>query len=143
MLHISGPGDYELVKPAYDASPSAGVLRDFCSEIQYAYAAADLAVCRSGASTLTELGYFEIPSVLIPYPFAADDHQMSNAKLVSVPGAAELWPQGELDEEHFSDKILSLINDDERLADMKVASEGMAVPDASGRVCEVVAAALV
>lgn len=143
VLHISGPGDYELVKPAYDASPSAGVLRDFCSEIQYAYAAADLAVCRSGASTLTELGYFEIPSVLIPYPFAADDHQMSNAKIFSVPGAAELWPQGELDEESFSDKILSLINDDERLADMKVASEGMAVPDASGRVCEVVAAALV
>jgi len=142
VLHISGPGDYELVRPAYEACPAAGVLRDFCSEIQYAYAAADLAVCRSGASTLTELGYYEIPSVLIPYPYAADDHQTSNAKIFSVPGAAELWTQGELNDGNFPGKILALMYDDERLKKMKVASSGLAVPDASGRVCEVIATAL-
>lgn len=142
ILHISGPGDYELVKPAYDACPAAGTLRDFCSEIQYAYAAADLAICRSGASTLTELGYYEIPSVLIPYPFAADDHQTSNARLFSDPGAAELWRQEDLTEENFSGRILSLIFDDERLDVMKKAAAGMAVPDPSGRVCEVIAASL-
>ncbi len=142
ILHISGPGDYELVKPAYEACPFAGTLRDFCGEIQYAYGAADLAICRSGASTLTELGHYEIPSVLIPYPFAADDHQTSNAKLFSEPGAAELWRQEELNDENFSSKLLALINDDERLANMRAASAGLAVPDASDRVCEVIAASI-
>jgi UDP-N-acetylglucosamine--N-acetylmuramyl-(pentapeptide) pyrophosphoryl-undecaprenol N-acetylglucosamine transferase len=142
VLHISGPSDYELVKPAYDAHPEAGVLRDFCSDIQYAYAATDLAICRSGASTLTELGYYEIPSVLIPYPYAADDHQTSNAEIFSVPGAAELWKQADLSEQNFGDEIISLLTDNERLDRMSAAAAALAIPDASDRVCEVVAAAI-
>lgn len=142
VLHISGPGDYELVKPAYEACPAGGTLRDFCREIQYAYAAADLAVCRSGASTLTELGYYEIPSVLIPYPFAAEDHQTSNARIFSDPGAAVLWRQEELNEQNFSGKIIELMNDRERLVKMREAAARLAVPDASARVCEVIAASL-
>lgn len=139
VLHISGPGDYELVRPAYEAHPGAGVLRSFCPEMQFALAAADLAICRSGASTLTELGYYGLPSVLIPYPFAAEDHQTRNAEIFSGPGAAELWPQGDLNEQIFADKILSLINDDQRLAEMAESARALAVTDASGRVCEVIA----
>ena len=142
ILHISGPGDYELVKPAFEACPEAGELRDFCAEIQYAYAAADLAICRSGASTLTELAYYEIPSVLIPYPFSAEDHQTTNAEIFSLPGAAELWRQEDLNEKNFAGKIISLINDDKRLAKMKMAVSKLAVPDASVRVCEVIAGSL-
>ncbi len=142
VLHISGPGDYDLVRPAYEAHPRAGALRPFCAEMQYALAAADLAVCRSGASTLTELGYYEIPSVLIPYPFAADDHQTANAEIFSVPGAAELWPQASLNEDNFSGKILSLVSDGQRLAEMKAAAGRLAVPDASERVCEVIGTSL-
>lgn len=142
VLHISGPSDYELVKPAYEAHPEAGVLKDFCSDIQYAYAAADLAICRSGASTLTELGYYEIPSVLIPYPYAADDHQTSNAEIFSGPGAAELWKQEDLTEENFGTKIVCLITDKEGLADMSAAVASLSIPDASDRVCEVVVNAL-
>lgn len=142
ILHISGPGDYDIVKPAYDACPEAGVLRDFCAEIQYAYAAADLAICRSGASTLSELAYYEIPSVLIPYPFAAEDHQTTNAEIFSIPGAAELWRQEELNEQNFAGKILDLINNDERLLKMKTAVSKLAVPDASDRVSEVIAGSL-
>jgi UDP-N-acetylglucosamine--N-acetylmuramyl-(pentapeptide) pyrophosphoryl-undecaprenol N-acetylglucosamine transferase len=139
VLHISGPGDYELVRPAYEAHPGAGVLRSFCPEMQFALAAADLAICRSGASTLTELGYYGLPSVLIPYPFAAEDHQTRNAEIFSGPGAAELWPQGDLNEQIFADKILSWINDDQRLAKMAESARALAVTDASGRVCEVIA----
>jgi len=138
ILHISGPSDHEIVRPAYEANPGAGVLKSFCAEMQFALAAADLAICRSGASTLTELAYYEIPSVLIPYPFAADDHQTTNAEIFSVPGAAELWTQATLTEENFSDKILKLITDDQRLASMKSAASRLAMPDASERVCDVV-----
>lgn len=142
VLHISGPSDYELVRPAYEAHPDAGVLKSFCSEMQFALAAADLAICRSGASTLTELAYYELPSVLIPYPFAAEDHQTTNAEIFSVPGAAELWTQASLTEDGFAGKILDLIHDDERLANMREAARALAIPDASERVCEVVAGSL-
>lgn len=142
ILHISGPADYELVKPAYEKSPGAGVLRDFCSEVQYAYAAADVAVCRSGAATLTELAYYEIPSVLIPYPFAADDHQTANAEIFSLPGAAELWRQADLNEENFPGKMIALMNDSERLERMKVAASSLVIPDASNRVCDLVSEAI-
>ncbi len=142
VLHISGPGDFEFVRPAYDARPEAGVLRSFCAEMQFALAAADLAVCRSGASTLTELGYYGLPSVLIPYPFSAEDHQTRNAEVFSVPGAAELWPQAGLDEEDFSGKIISLLSNDQKLAKMRSAASPLVRGDAAGKVCEVIAASL-
>ncbi|MDF1860829.1 MAG: undecaprenyldiphospho-muramoylpentapeptide beta-N-acetylglucosaminyltransferase [Verrucomicrobiales bacterium] len=139
VLHISGPTDYETVKPMYDAHPDAGCLVNFCSEIQHAYAAADLAICRSGASTLTELAFYGLPSVLIPYPFAADDHQTRNAEIFSVPGGAECWSQEGLSEKEFSRKIISLLTEEESLAEMEERMRALAIPDASDRVCEVIA----
>tara|TARA_R110002096_G_scaffold217936_11_gene406064 strand:+ start:635 stop:1756 length:1122 start_codon:yes stop_codon:yes gene_type:complete len=142
ILHISGPVDYETVKPAYEASPNAGVLKDFCADIQNAYAAADLAICRSGASTLTELAFYEIPSVLVPYPFSADDHQITNAEIFSKPGAAELWLQEDLNEENFAGKIIELCSNSDRLEAMKEGMKRLAIPDASERVCNEVVASL-
>ena len=142
VLHISGPSDHELVRPAHEARPDAGVLKGFCSEMQFALAAADLAICRSGASTLTELAYYGLPSVLIPYPFAAEDHQTTNAAIFSEPGAAELWTQASLTDDAFVEKILLLLFNDERLAAMRQVALSLGVPDASERVCEVVAASL-
>lgn len=138
VLHISGPTDYETVKSAHDANPGAGVLRDFCSDIQFAYAAADLAICRSGASTLTELAHYGVPSILIPYPYSAEDHQIYNAEIFSVPGAAELWRQEELSEANFAERLLSLVNDTTSLGAMAEKMASLAIPDASGRVCDVV-----
>lgn len=142
VLQISGPGDYDLVKPAYEAHPAGGVLKSFCAEMQFALAAADLAICRSGASTLTELAHFEIPSVLVPYPFAADDHQTRNAEIYSTPGAALLWPQSSLNDANFSDQILSLITNEQRLAEMRSALAALIIADSAEQVCAVIAANL-
>jgi len=138
VLHISGFADYETLRPVYEANPEAGVLREFCAEMKYAYAAADLVVCRSGASTLTEVAFFEIPAVLVPYPYAADDHQARNAEIFSRPGAAQLWPQSELNEENFAGKILGLVNAPDELRKMKEIMGQLAIPDASDRICDVV-----
>ena len=143
VLHITGPADYDWVAPAFDASGVAGKALPFCPEMHFAYAAADLAICRSGASSLTELSRFGLPSVLIPYPFAADDHQTRNAEIFSIPGAAELWPQGELEGEAFTARLTTLLADRERLDRMSEAMSALAVPDASGRICDTVAAAIV
>ncbi len=138
VLHLSGPQDFEVIEDAYRKNPNAGIVLNFCSEIQFAWASADLAICRSGASSLTELAHYGIPSVLVPYPFAADDHQTTNALIFSEPGAAELWHQNEIEDETFAARIIALFQDEERLEKMKSTMIDLAIPDASERVCEVI-----
>lgn len=142
ILQISGPSDYDAALPAYESNPGAGKLVAFCSEMQKALAVADLAVCRSGASTLTELSHYGIASVLIPYPFASEDHQTLNAAIFAEVGAAESWPQGELDEDSFARRMMDLVKEDEKREGMSKAMKSLAVPDASEKCCEVIAEAL-
>jgi len=142
VLHISGPLDHAAVAPSYERLPGAGVLVEFCQEMQQAYAAADLAICRSGASTLSELAFYEKPSILVPYPYAADDHQTLNAEIFSKPGAALLWRQEALDESRFAQEVAELLGDPGRLEEMSQAMGRFAVPDAAQRVCEAVARSL-
>lgn len=138
VLHISGPADHEAVRPCYEAAPEAGRLLEFYHEMERAYVAADLVVCRSGASSLCELAYFEKPAILVPYPFAADDHQTRNAELFSRPGAALLRQQSEFDEANFAEEVADLLGDRERLGAMSAAMAAFSVPDAAERVCAAV-----
>lgn len=142
ILQISGPGDYEAALPAYGEHPDAGKLVAFCREMEKALSLADLAVCRSGASTLTELAHYGIPSVLIPYPFAADDHQSLNAAIFVEAGAAESWPQADLSDENFATRMIALIRDEAKCAAMSAAMQSLAVPDACGKTCDVIETAL-
>jgi len=142
VLHLTGPLDYDEVAPDYEARPTAGKALAFCSEVQYVLAAADVAVCRAGASGMSELAFYEIPSVLIPYPFAADDHQTANALVFSEAGAAELWSQDDLDEESFVRRAIDLVRDAPRLEGMREQMGKLARPDAAKRVCDVIADSL-
>jgi UDP-N-acetylglucosamine--N-acetylmuramyl-(pentapeptide) pyrophosphoryl-undecaprenol N-acetylglucosamine transferase len=69
---------------------------EYTEDMATAYAAADLVICRSGASTLAELAALKKPAVLIPYPHATDDHQTENAKVFDAVGVAELVRESEL-----------------------------------------------
>ena len=144
VLHISGPQDHDFARAAYEKAPPGltTALLPFCADMQHALAAADLALCRSGASTLTELAYYGVPAVLVPYPFAAHDHQTRNAEVFSRPGAAELWPQNDLDPTTFADRLTTLLENEATLDRMRNAMIGMAVPDASDRICGVIEAAM-
>ncbi|MEO0415609.1 MAG: glycosyltransferase, partial [Verrucomicrobiota bacterium] len=112
-------------------------------EVQYAYAASDLIVGRSGASSLTEVAFYELPAVLVPYPFAADDHQTANAEIFSGPGAAELWKQGQLGDGDFAKNLADLVTDETRLKAMRQQMRELAIPDASERVCDVIEKSLI
>ena len=144
VLHITGPADYEEARAAHEALPVGltTAVMPFCGDMEFALAAADLAIGRSGASSLTELSYYGIPSILIPYPFAADDHQTRNAEIFSGRGAAELWPQQDLDAQTFSRRLIDLIDEPGKRSRMKARMESMAVPDASQRVCEAIEKAI-
>ncbi len=130
ILHIAGKSEYEEVKPAYEGRPGHQVF-DFCNSMQDLYSQATIAVARSGAVTLAELAVAGIPSVLVPYPHAADDHQMANAKVFCDRGAARLLPQNELTASRLIKDLCGLLHDNEGRKRAVEAARALAMPHAA------------
>jgi len=103
-----------------------------------AYAAADLVICRAGASTLAEVTAWGLPAILVPYPHAAGGHQDANARLPAHAGAAELVPDADLTGPRLAELLGALLRDRSRLQAMAQASRGLARPDAAERVLDLV-----
>jgi UDP-N-acetylglucosamine--N-acetylmuramyl-(pentapeptide) pyrophosphoryl-undecaprenol N-acetylglucosamine transferase len=100
----------------------------FCNQMGSAYSASDLAITRAGAGTIAELASCRTPSILIPYPLAADDHQTANAQSVAGLGAAELLSESSIAQ--LSEKAFMILNDKTRLAAMR---DALAMLDANNR----------
>ncbi|PVV06424.1 MAG: undecaprenyldiphospho-muramoylpentapeptide beta-N-acetylglucosaminyltransferase [gamma proteobacterium symbiont of Ctena orbiculata] len=115
----------------------------FEKEMAEAYAWADLVICRAGALTVSELAAAGLGAILVPYPFAVDDHQTRNAEYLVNADAAHLIPQPSLDGRNLARLLGSLCTDRKRLLAMATAARGLAKPDAAaqvGRYClEVIA----
>jgi UDP-N-acetylglucosamine--N-acetylmuramyl-(pentapeptide) pyrophosphoryl-undecaprenol N-acetylglucosamine transferase len=109
----------------------------FIEEMSAAYQWADLIICRAGAGTLSELAVAGLPSVLVPYPHAIDDHQTLNARHLSDAGAAVLIADDVLDSEQLAQLLKSFATDPRRLQTMSEAVRAMAHPDASARVARI------
>jgi UDP-N-acetylglucosamine--N-acetylmuramyl-(pentapeptide) pyrophosphoryl-undecaprenol N-acetylglucosamine transferase len=97
VLHLSGKGKAEAAAAAYRAAGVAADVREYLEDMASAYGAADLVLCRSGASTLAELAAQRAPAVLVPYPHATADHQDVNARVFESTGAAARLKEDELD----------------------------------------------
>lgn len=107
----------------------AGWVGAFIDEMQHAYAAADVVVCRSGASSLAELTLLGKPAILVPFPHAAADHQTVNARTLSERGAAVLLPDAEV-AERLVEVVMSILSNDERRIAMAKASHNLGRPNA-------------
>ncbi len=81
------------MRESYEKNGFRAKVMSFCDQMELAYSAADVVVARSGASTLTEIAAFGLPSILIPYPHAAGNHQWHNARVFERAGAARLIEQ--------------------------------------------------
>ncbi len=92
FIHQTGPDDTEMVREAYAQAGLPAFVCAFHPAMQNAYAAADLAIARAGAATLTELSHFGVPSILVPFPYAAEDHQTLNARIFVRADAALMLP---------------------------------------------------
>ncbi len=137
VIHLAGPADVEETRAAYRGAGVRHHVAAFCHEMQLAYAAADLAIARSGASSLAELSAFGIPTVLVPYPFAADDHQTLNAQVYVDGGAAVMLKEDELDPRSLGGLLGELLGDKrEGLDKMRAAMSDMAVRDAAENICK-------
>ena len=105
--------------------------------MEEAYSAADLVVSRAGASSLSELAMFGLPSILIPYPYATDDHQQANASIFVRAGAAELINEREIQPEMFTSAVSKLLGNPERRAAMAAAARGLSPESAAANVADV------
>ena len=139
VLHIAGSTDYEEVRDAYAKVPLLTQhVAAFCHRMELAYQIADLAIARSGASTLTELAWFGIPSLLVPYPFAADDHQTRNAEIFESAGAAKVIQQSDISIGSIVDVVRDILTDPARAKAMKAAAQKLAVRDSAERIASIV-----
>lgn len=132
ILHQAGRADVERIRAAYRASGADdSQVQGFVEDMAGAYAWADLALCRAGASTIFELAATGTPAVLVPFPFAAHDHQRVNARYLESLGAAILADQRDLSGPALADMVLGLLGDGARLDSMGRAAKDFARPDAA------------
>ena len=135
LLWQSGKRDYTEVASRLDKKDFAVALFPFCNEMELVYAAADLAVARAGALTLAELTACGVPSLLIPFPQAAADHQTHNAAEVVAAGAAEMIPDTELDNIKLLQKSVEIVRSD-RLSHMANAARKLGRPHAAAEIAQ-------
>jgi len=132
IWHQAGKRNYEDVKAGYqDAGVSGVKVSAFISDMAEAYSWADVIICRSGALTVSEIMAAGIASILIPYPFAVDDHQTANGQFLVDAGAAIMCQQNELNKERLLTSLLELKNDKAKLLAMSKAARTLAKPDAA------------
>ncbi|MCM8791611.1 MAG: undecaprenyldiphospho-muramoylpentapeptide beta-N-acetylglucosaminyltransferase [Candidatus Omnitrophica bacterium] len=118
IIHLSGERDYEFLKKQYNNMNIKVVLFKFLDKIHYALSIADLAVCRAGAMTISELIFFGLPAIIIPYPYAYQ-HQSYNAKILESNGCALLIEEEELNFKRLAESVLELVENPSRLKDMR------------------------
>lgn len=109
IIHQTGKNDFGFVKEGYSKSCMRNYVTPYIEEMKNAYAIADLVICRAGAITLSELSECGKASILIPFPYAANNHQELNARAFADEGAAVMVLDKELNGEILSEKIISLI----------------------------------
>ncbi len=131
ITHQTGERDRELVSDGYSRAGLAARVEPFLFAMDREMKAADLVVCRAGATTLAELTAAGRPAILVPLPTAADDHQRHNAAVMAAAGAAELLEQARLTGPLLAERILSLAGDPSRLESMSLAARRLARPDAA------------
>ncbi len=135
IVHQTGEADERHAKEAYaDAGIKAHVAAFFDETMPEHYAWADLALCRSGATTVAELCVASLPAILVPYPHAANDHQAANAREAVEAGGATMIREADLDPDHLHTTLQNLLSDRLRLSHMGRAMRSCARPRAAARV---------
>lgn len=137
FLIITGTSDFARVSELTTNMPHVHVI-EFCSAMATAYAAADVVISRSGASSLTELAHMGKAALLVPYPFAADDHQAHNARVFADHGAARMMRENTLSPEDISAFLKEVLGDPSLLASMSESALRLDMPDAVSRIANVI-----
>lgn len=137
IIHQTGRSDVGWLRDRYAALGLDAEVLEFIEDMASAYSAADLVVCRAGATTVAELTALGKPAILVPYPFAADDHQRANADVLARRDAAILLLDRELDGDSLARTVIDLAGNRDRLVAMAARARELGMPDAAAQVLRV------
>lgn len=138
IIHLTGERDDRVAAANYMREGIPAYVVPFHHRIEEALSSADLVISRAGASSLSELASFGLPSILIPYPFATDNHQESNAKVFVQAGAAEMLLESDTSPEALALLVTDLMNDDRRREKMAMQARNVFPRDAAQRIVAVI-----
>jgi UDP-N-acetylglucosamine--N-acetylmuramyl-(pentapeptide) pyrophosphoryl-undecaprenol N-acetylglucosamine transferase len=142
VFHQTGEADREAVEARYAETGMSATVVAFERDMPRRYRWADLAICRSGALTVAELALAGLPSLLVPYPFAADDHQAANARALEEVGAARCLDARPLDPDALTRAVAELVRAPEQLEEMRRAACALARPHAAEEIIDLCVARL-
>jgi len=132
VIHICGALHFARIKEKTQRFDGRYLLLPFSSEMHLLYSSADLCVTRAGASTLAELAFFALPSILIPYPYAVSQHQFLNALLFQRKGASKVILNEELNEpRRLYEELVALLSSPHQLEKMSASARSLSQPKAS------------
>lgn len=137
-IFITGRNDVKWVRDSLKPLKIKILVFPYLEEIRYAYAASDLVICRSGATTIAEITALGLPSILIPYPYAAEGHQYKNAKVLEGKGAACIIIEKDLTGKRLKKLLLDLIGDRPLLEKMARQSKKLGKPQAARKMAKLI-----
>ena len=143
VVHAAGEDGYEATRAALklpEEQRARYLLSPYIEDMGDMLAAADLVLSRSGASSVAEIAALAVPSILVPYPLATEDHQTTNARFLTDAGAAVLVPDDELDSARFSDELLRLLGDASARQRLAACARGLGQAEAAARLADEVEA---
>lgn len=138
VIHQTGSATLEWVRESYASRGIAAEVCGFIDDMAGAYGQARLAICRAGATTVAELVATATPAVLVPFPHAAGDHQMANARALEAAGAAVVVADDDRAADNLARALLRLLSDRDGLDSMSASAASLRRPGATARVLEVV-----
>src|SRR5271170_6569966 len=136
FIHLAGQADANIAEINFRRQRLTAVVQAFSTEMEHFYSLADVVICRSGAASLTELSHYGLPSVLVPYPAAADDHQSFNARIFEQAGASRLLVESKTTPETLHQVVAEILTNQPLREQMAAAARSLAGVDAAKRVAE-------
>ncbi len=141
LIHAVGSRDFgeiagKLAAADFTPAECGADVREYIYDMPRVMAAADLILCRAGASTLAELTYLGKPSLIVPSPNVTDNHQEKNARVLEKAGGAKVLLEGEFDAASLLQTVRELLADTKALDAMSAAMESLSVPEATERICD-------
>ncbi len=137
FLHQAGKNEYNDVCFRYQKAGARAEVEPFIENMPGAFARADIVVCRAGASTVAELSAAGKASILVPFPFAADQHQLHNARSMQAAGAGSLIEDSALSGRRLFEELQALLERPDRLVEMEAAARKLARPGAAQRAADI------
>jgi UDP-N-acetylglucosamine--N-acetylmuramyl-(pentapeptide) pyrophosphoryl-undecaprenol N-acetylglucosamine transferase len=138
FIHLTGREDHQHIYDRYQKEGVPAFIAAFHHRMEEVYSAADMVVARSGAASLSEMAYFGCVTILIPYPFAADDHQSLNARIFQQASAAEVIDSESANGETVGNLIEELLADPKRRSRLSENMRRLASKDAATEICKLV-----